>query len=141
MSKFKVWGIILMIFVVLVLMVPAGWAIKYFTADIRGRIEANETIKSGDNRIAQYDHFFNLCASVQADEARLEALKVELEKTPDDVDKSRLLANITGVTSHRARIITQYNADAAKNYTSGQFRDSNLPYRLHIEDENTTCVG
>lgn len=125
----------------LLLLAIAGPAIRYFTADIRGRIDANETIKSGSNRIAQYDNFFNMCAAVQADEARLDALEAESLQATTQEDKSRISANISGVLGHRAQLIAQYNANATKSYTSAQFRDSDLPYKLFVEDMETSCAA
>lgn len=112
---------------------------RYYTADIRGRVDAQETIKSGANRIAQYDRFFNLCASIQAQEGMLTYLEEELGAAAPE-DKARISANITGVQAARARAIAQYNADATKNYTSGQFRDSDLPYQLSVEGV-TQCAA
>lgn len=110
--------------------IVGGYAIKYYTADVRGRVEANEQIKNGSNRIAQYDKFFNQCAAIQGLEGSLDSFAVELAATTNDDDRSRILANITGVSAQRSRSIAQYNADARKNYTDGQFRDSDLPYQI-----------
>lgn len=121
----------------------AGLAFRYFTADVRGRVDAQEQILSGPNRIAQYDHFFNLCASVQSLEAQLDALNVELPRAPTVRDESRILASITGVTAARARAINQYNADALKSYTSARFRDSDLPFQIPTgpyEGTPTSCA-
>lgn len=115
----------------IVVLVVGGYAVKYYTADVRGRIDANETIKSGDSRIANYNHFFNLCASVQTNEAQLDALSDQLRaQTPGTPDYNRVLTNITGVRAARAGAINQYNADASKSYTQGQFLSSKLPYQL-----------
>lgn len=118
------------VFIVIAAGVAAGWAIKYATADVRGRIEANETIKSGANRIAQYNRFFNACAAVQANEGALDASLAQLAETTSESEKERIRANITGLRATRSRTIAEYNSDATKNYTNGQFRDSDLPYQL-----------
>lgn len=123
--------------VALALVVVGAYAVRYYSADVRGRIDANETIKSGANRIAQYDYFFALCAAVQDAEAALAAQQALLSVDPED---KRVLANIAGITAARASLINEYNVRAAREYTSGQFRDSELPYQLSAAAERTTCV-
>ncbi|HHT9116723.1 MAG TPA: hypothetical protein ACFYEL_09665 [Candidatus Wunengus californicus] len=123
--------------------VAGGWAIKYYTSDVRGRINATEDIKSGSSRIANYNHFFDLCASVQRDELALEAQSKQLAQTSDAPQINRIQTNIAGLEGHRAGQITQYNADARKDYTAGQFRDSSLPFQLstdlYKEGMRTSC--
>jgi len=121
-------GAILLLFV----LVFAGWGWRYYTASIKGKVEAVEIIESGTNRIAQYEHFFNLCAAVQSLEAGISASMDEFELTSsaNTRDRARILSNITGKKSQRLRSINQYNVDARKTYTNAQFRDSNLPYQL-----------
>lgn len=130
--------------VLIVAIVVGAYAIKYYTADVRGRVNANEKIKSGDSRIAGYDHFFNLCAAIQADEGQLDALEVELNTATGD-DISRIQANIAGVSAQRLDSIFSYNADARKGYTIGQFRSSQLPFQLssssYSKDQKTNCVA
>lgn len=132
--------------VALVLIVGGVWAFRWYTAEFRGKLDAREEILSGASRISAYNHFFNLCSSVQANEASLDALRDELAATePGSKDYSRVLSNITGVRAARGRAIAQYNADAAKNYTVGQFRDLDLPYELAVADydggNKTQCAA
>lgn len=118
--------------VVLGLMFMSG-SLQKLTANWRGGVQATEqTQADGDYRIANYDHFFDLCASIQTDEARIQ----NLEETATDSVKDQ--TTITAVKNSRAGKINQYNADAAKEATAGQFRDSGLPYELYMERE-TTC--
>jgi len=114
------------------------------TANIVGRGEAHIRIQSADFRIPAYNHFFDLCAAIQADEASLDAQSDELSAlTQGTRDYNRVLTNIAGIVADRQRAIAQYNADARKDYTIGQFRDSNLPYQLdttqHKKGEQTSC--
>lgn len=81
-----------------------------------------------------------MCAAVQSDEARLAAQRVELKSATGD-DKSRVEANIAGITADRADAINQYNADAQKSYTIGQFRASGLPFTLGPTKETRCSVG
>lgn len=118
--------------VVIAAIVVAVWAIRYYTAPIEGRVGAQERIQSAPNRIVQYDHFFNLCAGVRADEASLDAQTEQLKATTDEFQRTRVQTNITGLIGHRAGLIEQYNANARKDYTAGQFRDSDLPYQIPV---------
>jgi hypothetical protein len=59
-------------------------------------------------------------------------------------DKQRVQTNITGQLTARSRGVAQYNADARKDYTIGQFRASDLPYELPVEyskGSRTSCVA
>lgn len=140
-----IFGAIIGFFLIVGVLVAGGWAIKYYTADVRGKINANEQIKSGDNRIAQYDSFFNQCAAVQSFETSLEAAYNALDRNTDPSDTNRLNINITGIEAQRARAINEYNANAAKNYTDGQFRDIDLPYQIRNTEYKrgirTTCAA
>lgn len=111
------------------------FGIRWVTADPVGRLEAREQILSGQNRIRAYNHFFDICASVQAVEQALQASLDELSATqsaiPPNADNVvRIQTNITGLRATRARAVAQYNADASKDYTDGQFLSIKLPYQL-----------
>lgn len=113
------------------------------TADFRGGTEQIEKTKgSGDYRIASYDHFFNLCASVQSKEATIDALEKELSRKPDPSESrtEQIYAAITANEAIRAETINQYNVDAKKEATVGQFRASNLPYELNANAKETQCA-
>jgi hypothetical protein len=132
--------------VAFLLTLAALWAlifgIRWITAEPKGALDAREQILSGSSRIQAYDHFFNLCASVQTAEQNLMAAYEELATAPAD-DKNRLRTNITGLLATRNGAVNQYNADAAKSYTIGQFRASNLPYTLpqtYTKGSVVTCV-
>lgn len=78
--------------------------------------------------------FFNLCASVQIAEGTLDIFFEELKNSTSETDQTRIRTNISAVKAARVSAINQYNANAAKSYTSGQFRASNLPYQLNVSD-------
>lgn len=105
------------------------WAAGVIFAPQIGKGEARKQINSGSFRIAAYDHFFDLCAAVQGQEAALDAQYTERTTATGD-DLQRVQANIAGISAQRGRSIAQYNADARKSYTVGQFRASDLPYQL-----------
>lgn len=128
------WIACVVILSILLTLGGLGW--RYVIAGPKGQVEAREQILSGDNRIRAYNHFFDICASVQTAEQALQASLDELasaEKAvppnPDNV--IRIQTNITGLRATRARAINQYNADASKDYTDGQFRSLALPYQLN----------
>lgn len=123
----------------------ASFGINVATAGLVGRGKAHIQIQSAESRIANYEHFFNLCAAVQTDEASIDAQTQVLATAKDEDDRSRINQNLGALQANRARSIYQYNVDAAKDYTSGQFRDSQLPYELSAEPyiaggEHTQCT-
>lgn len=137
-------GCTILAVVIIIGAVAGGWAIKYYTADVRGRISANERIKSGSNRIAQYEFFFNKCAAVQGTEAQIDALMDQVKNSTDPKTIDRLNTNITGNMAQRQRSIFEYNAASNKSYTSAQFRDVDLPFELdssvYTGENKTLCL-
>lgn len=86
------------------------------TAGFRGEVKAQEIIKaSGTFKIAAYDKFHNLCQEVLALEQQVRNRK-ELG-IKDEKDEIQLL----GLQNIHARVVSKYNADAAKDYTVGQY--------------------
>ena len=131
-TKIFLWGLLgcvaVGVVVVLVLLIP------YFLAAPAGKVGAEIQIESAEHRIAAYNHFFNLCAGIRSAEAALEAQFIQLNLTDDGFHKIRIQTNITGLLSHRAQKIEEYNANARKSYTEAQFRDSDLPYQLSSKE-------
>lgn len=119
-------------------------ALQWFTADIRGELKARELIKAdGANRIAAYNSFFNDCSGIQAQEGRLDQFFNSLASAPEN-DKARIQTNIDGIQGLRSEAIAKYNTDARKEYTEGQFRDSDLPFQIPTGlyekgDKHTSC--
>ena len=101
--------------------------------------EKKQVIKTNDvnYRIPAYDHFFNLCASIQAREDQIDNMQLL-----DDNDPTKS-TNIVGLQNLRQSDIRQYNADATKEGTLGQFRASNLPYYIdpaaYTGENKTSC--
>lgn len=122
-------GLLLMLGVIF----TVTYAFGFFTASTRGAVEAEIQIQGASNRIAAYNTFFDQCASVVALEAGIEAQHIQLESATSDREQERIRTNITGLTTERSRAIAAYNADARKDYTIGQFRDSDLPYQLQTK--------
>lgn len=133
------------IFIVIVLLFVAmltfGFGIfAKETANFRGEVsEIEQTKASGSFRIYSYEHFFDLCASVQNKEKAIEALKEELELQPSEGRKEQVIAYITANKIAREESIDQYNADAQKEKTIGQFKSANLPYELNPLEKEIQC--
>ena len=119
-----------------------GMVIRYYTADVRGKVAANEKIKADPNfRIEAYDRFFNQCASVQSIEQTIAATQAELATSKNERRQMQLNTNLTALAAARADAVNQYNADSHKAYTAGQFKSSDLPYELSttIPEGGTQC--
>lgn len=126
--------------IVLVLFVAAGiWGIRYYTAETRGVITAEEQIESAGSRITSYEHFYDLCATVQTREDALGAQEAQLEGAESQDERQRIRANIAGLQAQRNRAIHQYNADARKSYTQARFLGDDLPRKLSADQEVTSC--
>jgi len=116
-------------------LVAGIWGLGVATAGIYGRGEARKQIQSADFRIAAYNHFYNQYSSIKSLEGQIGELAKQLDVLEAGTrDYSYALTNLTGVKNLRHQAIQQYNADARKSYTEGQFRASDLPYQ--IEDTN-----
>lgn len=135
----EAWFLILMAVLVVVAIAALVFGIRWITAEPKGKLQAREQIQSGSNRIAAYNHFFDLCAAVQSDEATIASLKEELGTGPSESRRGQIQATLTALRAARAEKINQYNADARKDYTTGQFRSSGLPYTLDQTEKETRC--
>lgn len=133
-------GVIAM-FVVIALIFLLGLGLSWWTAPWQGKVQARQLIQgNGSYRIAAYDHFFDLCASVQTKEGTIVALQQELATKPTEERRGEIEASITANRAGRIDDINQYNADARKSYTLGQFRASGLPYTLDPTVKETRCT-
>ncbi|MFL1404214.1 hypothetical protein ACJO2E_02570 [Marinobacter sp. M1N3S26] len=130
----------IMVVVILMIMTLGGWAWMYLTAPIKGKAEAEVQIESAPSRIANYEHFFDLCAVIQGNEASLAAQQSAMASAPED-DRSRYRANIAGIEAQRQRNIHRYNADARKVYTRARFLGEDLPRHIDPKQEQTICVN
>jgi hypothetical protein len=135
----EAWFWILMVILAIAILTLLGLGWRYILASPRGKVQAQEQIQSGSSRIAAYNHFFDLCAAVQSDEAAMASLRSELLTNPPDSRRTQINASLTALRSARAEKINQYNADARKDYTIGQFKSSGLPYTLILTQEVTSC--
>ena len=137
------------LFLIALLVFGSMWVFGYgaftdATANRQGETQKKHQVEgNGSYRIAAYDHFFDLCASVQAAEDKIQAQKDELDGKPaPDAQRADILrANINALSSTRAESIRQYNQDARKSYTLGQFKSSDLPFQLDIHAKETSCTA
>lgn len=131
-------GIALLLVGVLVMALVGGayLGIRYLTADVRGAADQRErTVAAGDYRIAAYDAFYDQCAAVQALEDQIATATANTTLPADQREQ-----NIIALTNQRNSLIRQYNADARKTDTRGNFRASDLPYSLDTTQETTSCT-
>lgn len=132
---------LVVVLILAMLLTAGGLAWRYIIAEPRGNVEQEEILQRGQNQIARYDDFFNLCASVQSDEATIVALQQELETNPPPSRVTQINASITALRSARAEKINRYNADARKEGTIAQFRSDDLPFQLFASEEATSCTA
>jgi len=127
--------VLILIFVVIGVMSFGSWGWQYYTAEIRGTVEAEQQIESVESRIGNYEFFYDLCHSIKAHDRRIEIqkdrLKSSQEGNADDRELSRIRSNIAGIQSVRESAIQRYNSSARQQYTSGRFRASDLPYQIN----------
>lgn len=134
-------GLVIILAIGVMAVFGLGW-FQQSTANFRGETaKRNQVEANGALRVAAYDHFHDLCAAIQTDEASIVNLQDELKTADDPQRKLVLVASITALRNNRAEDINDYNADSAKSYTIGQFRSSDLPFRIEIKEEETTCTA
>lgn len=136
-------SLVLAPFVIAGFVIYGGGFTKLFSGDFRGDVGVNEEISAdADYRIAAYEWFFDQCAAVQTKEAELAAAQAELEAEGlSDYRRQQLNTNITAITSARAELVNEYNAEAQKEDTAANFLASDLPHELDLNDEETTCAA
>lgn len=130
--------IFLLAFVAVIMLIAATWAFRYYTAPIKGKVDAQVEIESGKNRIVKYNRFYDLYATIQADydslqtqEDLLKELK-EAEK-PNEGEIARVRTNVAALRAQVKRDIREYNADMRKTYTDARFAPDDLPRELSME--------
>ena len=111
-----------------------GLAYRYFTAEIRGKVDAKEHVESGDHRIYSYELFYDMYGNIKSYQTALEAQKENLEYAESSSERSRIRSNISGIKSQLRRAIEEYNAEASKVKTVGKFRSDDLPQKIKFEN-------
>lgn len=132
MSRSKITLIVIGTVLGIAILIVGGWAYRYYTAPIRGQIEQREEVQSGDYRLYSYEHFYNMYANIQAYEDQIRNQQEMLETVEGD-EAARYRQNINALKNQRASAIREYNSDARKEESRGQFRSDDLPYQIDIE--------
>lgn len=102
-----------------------------FKAPWEGETERIQIVNSGEFRIRAYNHFFDLCASVQDAESRIDnATDVLATADPNGRFYDTYVLNLSGAKQSRADAVNQYNADARKDWTEANFLDEDLPWQV-----------
>ncbi|MEV7675163.1 hypothetical protein [Streptomyces sp. NPDC088752] len=123
------------------LIIAATFAIRWATGDLRGEADKRErTIASGAFRLATYEEFFDLCASVQSSEQKIKTLEEELAAKPSDDRAERIRTSLTALKATRADSVTAYNSKASQEHRTA-FQDAALPYRLDLTTQETKCAA
>jgi hypothetical protein len=116
--------------VAIVAFIVAIWAFRYYTAEIRGKIQAKERVESGSHRLYSYEFFYDLYASIQSYETALKAQRERLETAETASERARIRSNIAGIKAQKRRAIERYNANAQKVETKAKFKADDLPTRI-----------
>lgn len=110
------------------------------TANYRGETAQIERTRANASfRIQSYEWFFDQCAAVQTSEDQLDIQERELDEAEGE-RAGRIRTNLVALENRRAQLINQYNQEAAKERTSGPFRDADLPARLEVSNYDTECA-
>ena len=135
----SLWGIVVIVILAILLTMGSILGIQYITAGPRGAVDANEQIQSGSNRIAAYEEFFSLCSSIDSQLQNIENQEDRIAATSDEDQKETLESGLIALENSKNENIAEYNANAASDYTAGQFRDSDLPYQIDQDAEEISC--
>lgn len=137
------WALFLIVVLVMAFMWMFGVGLfEKKTAAFRGDVKATEQVQAdGRYRIAAYDQFFDLCSSIQAKDDQIKNIEGQIATEQDPVYRRDLHTSLSALQYQRSEAIRQYNADAAKAGTVGQFRDSGLPHDIDVNEENVTCAN
>ena len=123
-------------FVILTVLIVGSWGMatgfKYFTAEKSGQAEAERQIQSAEFRIYSYNHFYDLLVAINSAEAQYDTQwELKEAQASDSTTYQKTLRNLAAIKAQIARLKVQYNADAEKEETIGQFRANNLPERVN----------
>lgn len=138
MGKIRGIGFFILGIILLVAISLGTLAWRYYTAEVRGTVGAQEQIESAPSRIQRYQEFFNLCQSIQSKEDAIDNLRSNSSMNEQYKDSA-----ITANQNARATLINEYNSKSAQSYTAARFKASNLVYQIPrgpYESNRTNCV-
>jgi hypothetical protein len=100
------------------------------TAERRGEASKQEQVEaSGSYRVAQHDWFYNMCGDIAAKQDNVKLME-ESGYTKKEVAANEAQLNV---------MVEQYNSKAANNYTAGQFKADELPYKIDADKDVKSC--
>lgn len=132
----KISGAAVIAFFLVVALVIGIWVFRVATADVKGRGDTTIQTKGNANyRIAAYDHFYDLCAAAQTMQQNAAGTQALLDAATEPSEKDRLTVTLQAQKNRLNELVNQYNADASKAGTIGQFKASDLPFVLNASEE------
>lgn len=132
------WRLMLLIvaFIVFGLVVYAVlWGLGVVSAPIKGKGDAFKQKESANNRIAAQATFEDLYVDIKATDAKLAPAKQALKADPKSQVKQ---TQFTGLQNYCLDVVADYNAEARK-YLAADFRSTDLPYEIDMQDPSTDC--
>ncbi|MEU1623426.1 hypothetical protein ABZ479_39825 [Streptomyces sp. NPDC005722] len=141
-ARIGTWAVVGVVFLAVLYVIGAfafGKA-AWITAPFRGEVEEREnTVASGEFRQTTYEEFFDLCTAVQNAEGTIQVLQEE-RKAASEVRTTQIDQSITALKATRIESVNTYNSKAAQEHRT-PFHDKDLPYRLDVTAEHTTCAN
>lgn len=124
------WTTVLTLFVVLLVLAVGAlvWALSVGTSDIKGRGDAVRQRNSGTNRVFAQQHFEDLNAAIERDQANIRVSREALQADKSNPVKQ---ANVTGAQQICNADVADYNASARK-YLERDFKAADLPSRVEL---------
>lgn len=108
--------------------------VRRWIAPVEGETERIEAVNSVEFRMRAYNHFFDLCVSVQNAEQTIDNAFDTLEAVRPDVRfYNTYVLNFNAAKQARTNGVNQYNADARKDWTEGNFLDEDLPWQIGLD--------
>lgn len=134
-SRAAVWTIVIVIFFALV---GAGvWAFKVATSDIKGKGDSVQIKNTAPNRIAAQREFNRRYQDIIATDGKITLYAAAVKADPKDTVAR---TNLDGTTAYCLSAVGEYNS-LAREYTSADFRDADLPQQIDPLDTRTDCKG
>ena len=127
MGKLKIAGYGVGFVLVIAGFMVASYGFQWFTAPFVGELQERKTVQSGEFRKYSYEHFYDLCAAIQRKQRSLQA--------QEELDNDRANQNAAALKAQIQNDVSQYNADARKEETMGQFKANDLPDRVNYSEE------
>lgn len=95
--------------------------------------------ENGNYIVGAYDHFHDLCGTIQSDQNRITNIKEALSTDPKPTGQQlvTLQASLLAAQQKFNDDVNQYNADSDKDYTEARFKDADLPFHISSDPKET----